>query len=47
MAFYMFKRPHHQRIVQVIESLNSQLLVHVQAGCFFAGGAAITLSLDE
>lgn len=41
----MFKRPHHQRIVQVLHALNADLLV--KAECFFGGGTAIVLCLDE
>ena len=41
----MFSRPHHQRIAQVIQSLNGRLLE--QARCYFAGGTAIALSLNE
>lgn len=41
----MFKRPHHQRIAKILKALNSDLLV--QAECYFAGGTAIVLSLNE
>jgi Nucleotidyl transferase AbiEii toxin, Type IV TA system len=41
----MFKRPHHQRIAQVLAALDSALLE--QAQCYFAGGTAIVLLLDE
>lgn len=41
----MFKRPHHQRIAQVLHALNADLLA--QAECYFGGGTAIVLLLDE
>lgn len=41
----MFKRPHHQRIVKVLAALDADLLQ--QAECYFGGGTAIVLSLDE
>jgi hypothetical protein len=41
----MFRRPHHQRIACVLATLNSDLLQ--QAQCYFAGGTAIVLSMDE
>ncbi len=43
--FDKFKRPHHQRIAQVLAALDAKLLQ--QAACFFAGGTAIVLALDE
>lgn len=45
MGCSMFKRPHHQRIEKILRALNSDLLV--QAECYFGGGTAIVLSLDE
>ncbi|MEN9866485.1 MAG: hypothetical protein RL748_2075 [Pseudomonadota bacterium] len=41
----MFKRAHHQRIARVLAALDSDLLQ--QAQCYFAGGTAIVLLLDE
>ncbi|RYY80183.1 MAG: nucleotidyl transferase AbiEii/AbiGii toxin family protein [Moraxellaceae bacterium] len=41
----MFKRLHHQHISQALNLLNSDLLW--EAECYFAGGTAITLLLDE
>jgi hypothetical protein len=41
----MFNRPHHQRIAKILHALNTDLLN--QADCYFAGGTAIALSLDE
>ena len=41
----MYKRPHHQRIQKVLESLDAQLLLkHL---CLFSGGTAISLALGE
>lgn len=41
----MFKRLHHQRIAATLKAFNSTLLE--QAQCYFGGGTAIVLSLDE
>jgi hypothetical protein len=41
----MFKRPHHQRIARILGALDAELLQ--QAECYFAGGTAIVLLLDE
>jgi hypothetical protein len=41
----MFKRPHHQRIQELLRAFNSHLLQETE--CFFAGGTAIVLLLDE
>ncbi len=41
----MYKRPHHQRIAQLLEAFDAQLLFDTQ--CFFGGGTAIALLLDE
>lgn len=41
----MYSRPHHQRIQQVLQSLDTQLLLKHQ--CLFGGGTAISLSLGE
>jgi len=41
----MFNRPHHQRIYKLLQSLDSQLFS--KAECYFAGGTAIVLLLDE
>lgn len=41
----MFDRPHHQRIARFLASLNADFLA--QSGCYFGGGTAIVLSLNE
>lgn len=41
----MFDRPHHQRIAKFLASLNADFLA--QSGCYFGGGTAIVLSLNE
>lgn len=41
----MFKRPHHQRIHLLLQSLNADLLT--QTECYFGGGTAIVLALNE
>jgi hypothetical protein len=41
----LYRRPHHQRIQQVLQSLDTQLLLKHQ--CLFGGGTAISLSLGE
>jgi len=41
----LFKRPHHRRIEALLRSLNSDVLQEAQ--CFFGGGTAIVLLLDE
>lgn len=41
----MFKRLHHQHISHALNLLNSELLQ--EAECYFAGGTAITLLLEE
>ncbi|RJG02238.1 nucleotidyl transferase AbiEii/AbiGii toxin family protein [Noviherbaspirillum sedimenti] len=41
----MFKRPHHQRVAKVLHAFNRDLLQ--EAECYFGGGTAIVLSLDE
>ncbi len=41
----MFKRPHHQAIATVLQALDADVLE--EAACFFGGGTAITLLLDE
>lgn len=41
----MFERPHHQRIAAILKSLNGNLIE--QAECYFAGGTAIVLALNE
>jgi hypothetical protein len=41
----MFKRLHHQQIEQVLRLLNVELLV--EAKCYFGGGTAIVLALNE
>lgn len=41
----MFERPHHQRIAKFLASLDAEFLA--QSGCYFGGGTAIVLSLNE
>lgn len=41
----MFERPHHQRIVRVLQALNADLLRQHQ--CLFGGGTAIALAHGE
>ena len=41
----MFKRPHHQRISEILERLNHELLM--EHHCFFGGGTAIALLYEE
>lgn len=41
----MFKRAHHQRVARILDALNIPLLT--EAACYFGGGTAIVLLLDE
>lgn len=41
----MFKRPHHQIIAKLLDSLNSELLLATE--CYFGDGTAIVLLLNE
>ncbi|MDP2785855.1 MAG: nucleotidyl transferase AbiEii/AbiGii toxin family protein [Sulfurimicrobium sp.] len=41
----MYKQPHHQRVFQLLQTLDGSLLE--QSECYFGGGTAIALSLDE
>lgn len=41
----MFSRPHHQRIAKALAAFDPDLLA--RAHCYFAGGTAIVLQLDE
>jgi hypothetical protein len=41
----VFKRPHHQRIVEILRTFNAPLLERL--GCYFGGGTAIALALNE
>lgn len=41
----MYKRPHHQKIASLLRMFDSELLM--SADCYFGGGTAIALSLDE
>lgn len=41
----MYNRPRHRAIDKVLKSFNNQALQ--EANCYFAGGTAITLSLNE
>lgn len=45
MVSYMFDRPHHQRIAKFLASLNADFLA--RSGCYFGGGTAIVMSLNE
>lgn len=45
MGYSMFKRAHHQRIHQILQTINQDFFT--QAECYFGGGTAITLALDE
>ena len=41
----MFKRPHHQKIASLLGAMNADFLRN--AKCYFGGGTAIALLLDE
>jgi hypothetical protein len=41
----MFERPHHQKIAKLLGMLDGGFLL--EAKCYFGGGTAIALSLDE
>lgn len=41
----MFNHPHHQAVAKILKSFDSDLLQ--KAECYFAGGTAIVLMLDE
>lgn len=41
----MFRRPHHQRVAEVLSTLDAPLLV--QHNCWFGGGTAIVLANGE
>ena len=41
----MFSRPHHQRILRILSSLNAEFLR--QSECYFGGGTAIVMLLGE
>jgi len=41
----MYRRPHHQRVFKLLQTLDGALLE--QTECYFGGGTAIVLSLDE
>ncbi len=45
MAARMFRRSHHNDILAVLRCLDGAL--HSGAGCYFGGGTAIVLALDE
>ena len=40
-----FKRPHHQKIEKLLQSINPDVLTHTE--CFFGGGTSISLMLGE
>ncbi len=44
-GFSMYKRPHHQRVAVVLAGMNAPFLR--DAKCYFGGGTAIALQLDE
>lgn len=44
-ALHRFRRPHHQRIAQLLQAFDADLLL--KAECYFGGGTAIALSLNE
>lgn len=41
----MYKRPHHQKVDALLSAMNAEFLR--EAKCFFGGGTAIALLLDE
>lgn len=41
----MFRRPQHQRIAKILEAFDASVLQDAQ--CYFAGGTAIAMSLNE
>lgn len=41
----MFERDHHQRIARLLEAMDGTLMVRCR--CYFGGGTAIVLALDE
>lgn len=41
----MYKRAHHQHVFKLLQALDGALLE--QTECYFGGGTAIVLSLDE
>lgn len=41
----LFRRRHHNDILRALRSLNGELLA--DAECYFGGGTAIVLNLDE
>lgn len=45
MSEPIYKRPHHQRILRLLQTLDSGLLSKCR--CYFGGGTAIVLALDE
>lgn len=45
MGCCMYKRPHHQRIARLLQAFDADLLR--KAECYFGGGTAIVLALDE
>lgn len=44
-ALPQFRRPHHRRIARLLRAFDAELLA--KAECYFGGGTAITLHLDE
>lgn len=45
MEHSLFKRPHHQKILKALSAFDANLLA--EAKCYFAGGTAIAMCLDE
>jgi hypothetical protein len=41
----MFERPHHRRILRLLEMMNDDFLT--ETGCYFGGGTGAALILDE
>jgi len=44
-ALHPFRRPRHQRIAELLEAFDADLLLRSE--CYFGGGTAIALALDE
>lgn len=43
--FFLYKRPHHRRIADLLDRLDGELLA--TNCCYFGGGTAITLRYGE
>lgn len=44
-GFFVFKRPHHQKIAKLLAAMNGEFLRETK--CYFGGGTAIALLLGE